>query len=208
MEQSTICIDPREVHGRDAYRLASSIVVPRPIAWVSTVGLNGSVNLAPFSFFNLVASRPPVIAVSFSPRAGVEKHTLRNCRETGEFVVNVVDNDLAEAMNLTSKNCEYGVNEFDIANLEQAPSVAVRPPRVARAPAALEAKVTQIIPVEGTTSVMVLGLVVRVHVREGLLGPDLTVDPELLRPVGRLGRSEYATLGEVFSMARPDPVDV
>ncbi len=202
---SIVSIDPDELNPRDAYRLVSSIVVPRPIAWVSTVGKDGSVNLAPFSFYNMVAGRPPIVMVSYSPRRTGEKDTLRNSRETGEFVVNVVDESLAEAMNSTSMECAYGVNEFTLAGLTPLPSVKVRPPRISEALAAMEAKVTQIVPVEGSSSVMVLGRIVRCHLREGLLGPDWVVKPELLKPVGRLGRIEHTTLGRIFSMARPEP---
>ncbi len=200
----TISFGLKELEGRDGYRLMASLVTPRPIAWVSTVGKNGTVNLAPFSFYNAVSGRPPTLLISFSPREGVEKDTLRNCRETGEFVVNVVDASLAERMNETARECPYGVNEFELAGLTQAPSVEVRPPRVAEAMAAMEARVSQIIPVQGSTSVMVLGRVVHFHLREGLLTPEWTADTERLNPLGRLGRDYYTTLGRVFRMPQPD----
>jgi flavin reductase (DIM6/NTAB) family NADH-FMN oxidoreductase RutF len=198
-----ISIVPEELPPRDAYRLMLSVVAPRPVAWVSTIGADGALNLAPFSFFNGVGGTPPTIMFSVGQRKGKAKDTLRNVRETGEFVVNIVSEELAEAMNLTSGEWDYQVNEFELASLETAPSIDVKPPRVALAPVAMEAKVTQIVPVEGTTSTMVLGRIIRYHIREELLRPNGLVDATLVRPVARLGGDEYATIGRVFSMARP-----
>jgi flavin reductase (DIM6/NTAB) family NADH-FMN oxidoreductase RutF len=194
---------PHEMPPRDAYRLMLSVVAPRPIAWVSTIGADGTLNLAPFSFFNGVGGTPPTIMFSVGQRKGKAKDTLRNVQETGEFVVNIVSEELAEAMNITSGEWEYGVNEFELANLETAASIDVKPPRVALAPVAMEAKVTQIVPVVGTTSTMVLGRILRYHIREDLLRSNGLVDVTLVRPIARLGGDEYATIGRVFSMARP-----
>ena len=196
-------IAPGDLDPREAYRLMISIIVPRPIAWVSTVGADGALNLAPFSFFNGVANNPLTIMVSVGQRGGHPKDTLRNAQETGEFVVNIVDEALAEAMNTTSGEWPYDADEFELAGLATAPSVDVRPPRVAAAPAAMEAKVSQIIPVEGATYTLILGHVVRFHLREGLLRPNGMLDAARLRPLARLGGDEYATLDRVFSMARP-----
>jgi flavin reductase (DIM6/NTAB) family NADH-FMN oxidoreductase RutF len=180
-----------------------SVVVPRPIGWVSTVGADGSLNLAPFSYFNGVASYPPTVMVSVGQRAGQAKDTLRNAQETGEYVLNIVDEALVKAMNHTSGEWPYQVNEFEQAGLITAASVDVRPPRVASAPVAMEVKATQFVPVEGTRYTMILGRVVRFHLREGLLRPDGLVDPARLRPIARLGGDEYATLGAFFSLNRP-----
>lgn len=197
----SIAID--DLHPRDAARLTISIVAPRPIGWVSTLGADGTPNLAPFSYFNAVGSGPPTVMVSVAQRGDAPKDTLRNARETGEFVLSIVDEALAEQMNQTSGEWPYEVNEWERAGLAMAPSLAVRPPRVAAAPAALEARVSQIVPVEGTHYTMILGRVVYVHLREGLLRPNGLVDAELVRPVTRLGGDEYATLGRVFTMTRP-----
>ena len=199
----TISIAAADLQGRGVYRLVTSVLVPRPIGWISTIGKDGTPNLAPFSFFGGAASRPPHIFFSSSLRDGRQKDSLRNAEETGEFVFNVVDEVLAEAMNVTSSDWPYKVDEFKEAGLAMAPCVDVRVPRVAAAPVAIECKVTQMVPVECTTSVMVIGKVLRFHLREGLLRANGLVDAELLRPVGRLGGDEYATLGQVFSMVRP-----
>jgi flavin reductase (DIM6/NTAB) family NADH-FMN oxidoreductase RutF len=198
-----ISIVPDEIDPRDAYRLMISVVVPRPIAWVSTVGADGTPNLAPFSFFNGVGGTPPTVMVSIGRREGRPKDTLRNVQETGEFVVNIVHEELSEPMNLTSGDWPYEVNEFELAGLRAAPSVDVRPPRVAEAKVAMEAKLTQTVPVDGTGYTMILGRVVRYHIQDGLLRPSGLVDANLLRPIARLGGDEYITIGRVFSMVRP-----
>lgn len=206
MADKFVSIVPDELERADAYRLMISVIVPRPIAWVSTVGADGTPNLAPYSFFSGVGGTPPTVMFSVGRsrrESGPLKDTLRNAQETGEFVVNLVDESLAEAMNLTSGEWPPGVDEFEVAGLETAPSVDVKPPRVAASPVAMEARVTQIVPVEGTTNTLVLGRVLRYHVREGLLRPNGMVDSALMRPVARLGGTEYATFGEVFSMPRP-----
>jgi flavin reductase (DIM6/NTAB) family NADH-FMN oxidoreductase RutF len=205
MNPKMISILPESRPNRDAYRLLISTVIPRPIAWVSSMGADGSLNLAPFSFFNVVNGTPPVIMISVDSRRGRKKDTLRNIEETGEFVVNMVDLELAEAMNQSSGEWDYDVNEFEVARLATAASVDVRPPRVAAAKAAMEARLTRIIPldVEGGSSTMILGQVVRLHLREDIMRPDGLVDASLLQPVARLGGPEYASLGEVFSMERP-----
>ncbi|HMN60318.1 MAG TPA: flavin reductase family protein [Anaerolinea sp.] len=198
-----ITLRPQDLPSPDAYRLLTSLVVPRPIAWVSSIGSDGSFNLAPFSFFNAVAGSPPTVMVSIGSRKGVPKDSLRNIRETGEFVVNIVSEEMLVAMNLTSKEYDYGVDEFKASGLESEPSVEVYPPRVKDAAAALECRATQFIPVEGSAYTLVLGQVLRYHMRDGLLRPNGLVDGQLLRPVSRLGGAEYAALGEVFELARP-----
>ena len=198
-----LTLKPQELNPPDAYRLLTSLVIPRPIAWVSSIGLDGTPNLAPFSFFNAVAGSPPTVMVSISSRKDVPKDSLRNIYETREFVVNIVSEDLAREMNLTSKDYEYGVDEFAAAGLESLPAVEIRPPRVAGAAAALECRATQFIPVEGSTYTIVLGQVVRYHLREGLMRANGMVDANLLRPVARLSGSEYAVLGQVFELVRP-----
>src|SRR5690606_5308984 len=193
-----------DLDGRTAYRLLTGLVAPRPIAWVSTLSPAGVPNLAPFSFFTLLTGRPPTVMFAAGDRPGGEaKDTLANALATGEFVVNLADRQLAEAVNATSAMVAPDVDEFALAGLATAPSVEVAPPRVAAAPAALEARVSQVVPVEGSPATMVLGHVLRVHVRTDLLAADGLVDAERFGPVARLGRDEYAALGEVFRLRRP-----
>ena len=192
-----------ELGGKDAYSLLTSALIPRPIAWVSTVSKAGVLNLAPYSFFNAVASSP--LTVMFSPGSrpgGSPKDSLQNARDTGEFVVNLADETLAEVLNYTSGAWAHGVDEFAEAGLAAASSL-VAPPRVAAAPVALECRVSQLVEVTGSGSTMVLGQVVALQVRRDLLGQDGFIVAERLQPIARLGRSEYSTLGRVFSLARP-----
>jgi flavin reductase (DIM6/NTAB) family NADH-FMN oxidoreductase RutF len=199
----TISIVPGDLEPRTAYQLLISAVIPRPIGWTSTIGTDGTPNLAPFSFFNAVSGLPLTVMISVGQRTGRPKDTLRNARETGEYVINMVDEALAVAMNETSGEWAYEVNEFDRAGLTPAASIDVKPPRVAAAPIALECKVTQIVPVQDTTYTLILGRVLRFHLRSDLLRPNGTVDAARLQPVARLSGDEYTTLGRVFAMKRP-----
>lgn len=201
--QPTISIDPVNLEGRNAYRLLISVVVPRPIAWVSTLGSDGSLNLAPYSFFNGVSGSPPTVMFSVGQRAGQPKDTLRNIQETGECVINLADRALSERMVRTAGEWDYGVNEFDMAGLETVPSELVKPPRVAAAPVAMEARLLRLVSVPDTTNTIVLARVIRFQIREGLLLPKGTVDPVAFDPVARLGSADYTTLGEIMTILRP-----
>ncbi|GAB4424210.1 MAG: flavin reductase family protein [Anaerolineae bacterium] len=203
MTHPTQSIDPATLNGQDPYRLLISLIVPRPIAWVSTLGRDGTPNLAPYSFFNGVSGQPPTVMFSVGQRRGQPKDTLRNIQETGECVVNLADRALAEQMVKTAGEWDYGTNEFEQAGLETAPSEVVRPPRVAAAPVAMEAKLAKIVPVPDSDYTMVLVRVVRFHIREGLLLPNGTVDPLRFDPVARLGRANYTTLGDILTIQRP-----
>lgn len=196
-------IDPTSLGPRETARLLLSVVVPRPIGWASTVGADGILNLAPYSFYNAVQSNPPMVMLSIARRQGQLKDTLRNIQETGEFVINIADEALAEAMMISSGEYEYGVDELALAKLATAPSVAVSPPRVALAPAALEVKLTQLVPLSETGYTLVIGRVCYFHVRDDLLRANGLVDAQRLRPLARLGGDEFATIGHVFEMARP-----
>mgnify|MGYP006283830671 FL=1 len=182
-----------------AYRLLSTAVTPRPIGWISTRNRDGVDNLAPYSFFNVVAIDPPV--VMFAPvGSGELKDTPRNVRETEQFVVNIVTRELVEAMNATSATLLAGDSEFDHVGIERAESVAVDPPRVDVAKIAFECELHEWIEVGG--SVLVLGEVVHAHVDESVL-TDGQVDIDKLDTVGRLSGSQYASTAERFSIDRP-----
>jgi flavin reductase (DIM6/NTAB) family NADH-FMN oxidoreductase RutF len=180
---------PAEMADPAPYHLLTSIVAPRPIAWVSTISVDGVSNLAPYSFFNAVAGFPPTMMFSVSSRRREprEKDTLRNIREVDEFVCHVVDEAMAPAMVKTAVEYPPGVSEFETLHMETIASVNVRPLRILNAPVAMECKVTQIVPVEGTTNTMVLGKVLRFHVREDLYRSTLgLVDTTAMKPVMRL----------------------
>lgn len=197
-----------DVAGRDAdhaYRLLTSLVVPRPIAWVSTLDTAGRLNAAPFSFFNVMGDDPPLLAVAPGNRAdGTPKDTARNIRDTGEFVVNLVEESQAAAMSLTSAPLAPGESEFTLAGLAPLPSLAVRPPRIAGTAVQLECRLERIIETGGNR--VVLGHILLIHSRAGLLDPaTLLPAPGAWRPLGRMhGADGYCRTGEFFRVPRPE----
>ena len=201
-------LDPAALPGAHRYRLLISMIVPRPIAFVSTRSAAGHVNLAPFSFFMGVAGEPPLLALAVSTRAGEPKDTARNLVETGEFVVNAATEDLAEAVNHASGDWAPDVDEFALTGLTPVPSTVVAPPRVEDAAWSLECRTHTVVPLGAAPRDvrLIVGEVVWMHVREDVLedgeGPRL-VDPERLKPIARLGKNLYSRLGEVFALDRP-----
>lgn len=186
--------------------------MPRPIAWVSTISKDGVLNLAPFSFFNVVSSDPAILV--FSPgfklvmqdgkKVTVKKDTLKNIQETGEFVVNVVTYALAEKMNLTSGEFESHVNEFEKAGVTAAPSHMVQPPRVAESPISMECSLYQLIEFGQSPGAgnLVMGEIKCMHIDDAVL-KDGRLESDALDLVGRLGGSFYTTTRDSFSLKRP-----
>ena len=203
-------LDLRVPNPTAMYRLLIGCVVPRPIAWVSSVDADGVRNLAPFSYFMAITHDPPTVAFSSAPR-GVEvpgprgkKDTLSNVEATREFVVNVVDDALAEAMNVTSGDYPPGVDEFAQAGLAAAPSAQVKAPRVAAAPINMECRVVQILPVGNLPHHLVIGEIVHLHVRDDVYDAATgRIDMRRLRPVGRLAGQMYTHVHDIFEMTRP-----
>ena len=196
-------LDPRTFG--NFYRVLTGVVVPRPIAFVSTVSTDGVNNLAPYSFFNAVASNPPTIVFSSSRRAGSKsKDTLDNVEATGEFVVNIVTDDIAEAMNRTAAEFPAEVSEFDVAGLTPAASDIVRAPRVAESPVNMECSLQQVVNLgEGDHQHgLVIGEVVLLHIRDDIIDGH-RVNHQLLKPTGRLAGSMYCHTADVFEMVRP-----
>jgi flavin reductase (DIM6/NTAB) family NADH-FMN oxidoreductase RutF len=194
--------EPSKGHGlpHDPFK---AIVAPRPIGWISTRGADGSVNLAPYSFFNALSSRPPL--VWFSSEGLKDSFTF--ARETGEFVANLVGGHISREMNATSVDAPRGVGEFDYAGLTQAPSRLVAPPRVAEAHAALECKVTELLEPKGIDGRPVgvhvcIGEVIGVHIDEAVLTNGL-FDNVKAGNVSRLGYMDFSTVTETFAMHRP-----
>jgi flavin reductase (DIM6/NTAB) family NADH-FMN oxidoreductase RutF len=186
----------------------NAIVCPRPIAWVSTVSSTGIVNLAPFSYFNAVSSDPP--CVMFAPNGAApdtRKDTYRNVCEVAEFVVSLVSEALAAPMNETSASFSFDVDEFEQCGIEAAPSRLVQPPRVAASKAALECRVCALLELprgkDGRQSHVVVGEVVGIHIDDSVI-VDGVVDEARLKPLSRLGAFNYATLGQILEIPRPD----
>ena len=193
-------LDPARTSHGDFYRFMVSVVVPRPIAFVSTVGARGGFNVAPFSFFNAIASRPPLLAFSTTLRQGAPKDTLRHIRETGDFVVNVVSEELFDRMVHTSGDWPGDVSEFDLAGLTAVPSDLVKSPRVGESPVSMECTLHR--EVELGDAVLVVGEIVRAHVSDSVV-VDGRVDALLLRPVARLGGDQYTIVRDLERRARP-----
>ncbi len=192
---------------REAYQWMVGTILPRPIAWVSTIAPDGRTNLAPFSFFQGVTANPPTLMfVPVNSRDGTKKDTVRNIELVPEFVVNLVPHSLAAAMNKTAALLPYGESEFEAYGIAAAPSSRVRPPRVADAPVAFECSLQQIVHI-GTGALaanVTFGNILVAHVSDGALGPDGQPDARKLDLVGRLGGEDYTTTRDTFSMVRPD----
>lgn len=193
-----------ELAGR-AYPILASLVTPRPIAIITTISADGKVNAAPFSFFNLLGANPPIVAFAPSDRDnGVPKDTALNVRATHEFVVNLVDEAIAEKMNLCAATLPYGENELSHAGLTSAPSTVVKPPRIAEAPASLECVEWGTLQIGGNR--VVIGLIKRVHLRDELFDAEKKrVRTEKLLTIGRMASPHwYCKTTERFEMIRPD----
>jgi flavin reductase (DIM6/NTAB) family NADH-FMN oxidoreductase RutF len=187
------------------YKLLIGLVYPRPIALVSTVNANGVYNAAPFSFFNVVADEPPLVMLSFNRRSdGGLKDTVKNIRRTGEFVVNLVDEAIANRMVAAGKELPETESEFAVAGFTPASSTAVAPPRIREAPASLECRLAQRFELGPDREIM-LGEVLHAHVREGLVDPVTWRVSEAYRPIGRLYGDRYCTTRQRFDLPGPLP---
>jgi flavin reductase (DIM6/NTAB) family NADH-FMN oxidoreductase RutF len=205
-------VRPSDLPYNEFYRILISSVAPRPIAWVSTVSASGQLNLAPFSFFNAICGKPPLLAFAPALRTrregtavrGETKDTLGNVRETGEFVVNIVTYDVAEAMNLTSGEYDSSVNEFELAKLTPRQSKMVKPPQVAESSVNFECKVYQILdfssPPQGGS--LVIGEIVSIQIDEKHL-KDGRIDGDSLDLIGRMGGIQYSRTTDRFQLVRP-----
>src|ERR1022692_156120 len=198
-------LDLEGKHADRAYALLASLVTPRPIAWVTTLSPDGVVNAAPFSFFNVLGANPPILGFCPGDRPdGTPKDTARNIRLTHEFVVNLVDEKVAEAMNLTAASMPYGVSELKRAGLTTTPSSVVKPPRISESPASLECMEWGTLQIGGNR--LIIGLVKRVQVRDELLDvKTLRIRSELFHVIGRMASPNwYCRTQDRFEMIRPD----
>lgn len=196
---------PTEIDPTDVYKLMTGLVVPRPIGWIGTADGEGRVNLAPYSFFQCVATNPPVVIFSAGVSDGHQKDSLLNARSTGEFTCNMVSMATAEAMNKSAAPLDRGESEFDFAGLTPLDSESIAAPRVSEASASFECRVQQVIelgsaPIEHA---VVFGEVVRIHVDDEILD-GTRVDFEKLDALGRLAGNYYASTRDRLDITRPD----
>ncbi|WP_429844028.1 flavin reductase family protein [Brevibacillus sp. FIR094] len=193
-----------EIERQEKYKLLIGCIVPRPIAWVTSLGEGGIVNAAPFSYFNVASIEPMMVSVAVMRKPGsVPKDTARNIMQTGEFVVNMVDIHNVDAVNQTSADYPPEISEVEAVGLEVAPSVLVKVPRLRASRIHFECKLHQIVELGSpTTSDLIIGEVVHVHVADELYHAG-RIDAAAFAPVSRLAGHTYATLGELFDRPRP-----
>ncbi|QYJ67793.1 flavin reductase family protein [Flavobacterium litorale] len=199
-------LDPSKASQKDVYKLLTGTIIPRPIGWVSSISKDGTTNLAPFSFFNAVGEDPPHIMFSTVRTGNKNKDTLNNILATKQFVVNLATMELVKAMNNTSANLPPNESEFDYAGLTPEPSVLVQPPRVKESPVSFECELVHHYSLEdhknGGATVMI-GRIVMFHIDDAILSDNLRINLDVYKPVARLAGSNYAGLGEIFSIKRP-----
>ena len=197
-------INPKTFEGFN--RVLTGVVVPRPIAFVSTISNSGNVNLSPYSFFNAVSYDPPLIVFSSSKFTsdGKLKDSLSNIEQNGEFVVNIVNENIVEAMNTTAAEYPEDVNEFDIANLTQIDSDLVKPPILSESPVNMECKLERIITLgtEAHPQGLVIGEIIQLHIDDEIISGH-RINHEKLKPVGRLAGNMYTHTYDVFELMRP-----
>ncbi|PJF22301.1 MAG: hypothetical protein CUN56_06690 [Phototrophicales bacterium] len=200
-------IKPESIPWQSLYKIMIGSIVPRPIGWVSSVDENGIPNLAPYSFFNAVCPNPPHVLFCPNIRStdNHPKDTLNNVRATGEFVINIVTEPLAKAMNLSAQELPAHINEFEVAGLTMIPSQMVKPPRVKESPIHYECNVVQIVDLSDSPGggSVVIGRVVHVHVDDSVLIGDDKIDLAKLQPIGRLAGTSYTRVTDLFDLVRP-----
>lgn len=196
-------LNPADLSQKERYKLLIGTIVPRPIAWVSTMSADGALNLAPFSYFTIACTEPMTLLFCPQQAPTGKKDTLRNIEAVPEFVINLTNEATAEAMNLSATPLPHGQSEFEWAGVTPAPSESIRVPRVAEAPIAFECRLQRIVTVseEPGGGSVVFGEVQRIHLREDIL-VDGYVDLEAFHPIGRLAGSHYARVTETFELAR------
>ena len=197
--------DPNELEHSAVYKLLTGSVIPRPIGWISTVDQNGINNLAPFSYFNAVGEDPPHVMFSTVRGNDTNKDTLNNVLSNGQFVVNMVTEELAEKMNLTSQSVASDIDEFELAHLTPISSVKVKPMRVKESPITFECELVHHYFLENHKNggaCIIIGRIVMMHFADDVLLDKFKINLENYKPIARLAGSNYAKLGEQFSIKR------
>jgi flavin reductase (DIM6/NTAB) family NADH-FMN oxidoreductase RutF len=196
MMKKFIFVEAKGLDTAQAYKLVVGCVVPRPVAWITTKGLNGVVNAAPFSSYNYVATDPPMLAVNIAERSGVLKDTARNILETGEFVINVSDEDSLDQMHASAQEYPPETSETDVLGIELLSSRLVKVPRIACSPVQMECKLDQKVVLGTGRNILYIGEVVAFHLRQDIYDGN-RVDSVKMRPIARMGGPYYAKMGEI-----------
>ena len=192
-------IDPENLSEDASYKLLTGVVVPRPIAWVSSGVLPGTINLAPFSTFTFVSSEPPMVGFNCGRRKGEQKDTSRNINEFKDYVVNIADETLLDKLHSSSEHFDSHVSEVETVGLTTVPSSKIRTPRLKEAPISMECMLRQVLNFGNSGSEFFVGEVVAFHIRDDLYN-DGKIDTRLLRPICRLGGPNYAMLGDIVTL--------
>jgi flavin reductase (DIM6/NTAB) family NADH-FMN oxidoreductase RutF len=192
-------IDPAELGAEKAYRLLTGIVVPRPIAWVTSQSRAGTINLAPFSAFTFVSPKPPMLAISVGRKSGVYKDTARNILDREEYVIHIADSPLMSAVHESSAEHSPDVSEVEVLGLETTASDHIAVPRLTAAPIAMECRFRQCLEFGETRSRLIVGEVVAFHIRDELLAND-KIETASLDPIARIAGPRYARLGEIVTL--------
>jgi len=192
-------LDPADLGAEQTYKLITGIVVPRPIAWVTSLSREGVLNLAPFSAFTFVSPKPPMLAISIGSKAGVYKDTARNILDREEYVVHIADSPLLHAVHESSVEHPPTVSEVELLALESAASERIAVPRLAAPPVAMECRFRQCLEFGETRSRLIVGEVLAFHIRDGLLDNG-KIDTEALDPIARIAGPRYARLGEIVTL--------
>ncbi len=190
-------ISPETLNVESTYKLLTGCVVPRPIAWVTTLSENGGINAAPFSAFTFVSTKPPMVGISIGKKLGVMKDTPRNMLNRGEFVVNIGDLNLLDQLHLSAQEYPADISEVDELEIDVSPSLKIKTPRIANAPVSLECRFHQVVQFGERTSFYV-GEIVNFHIRDGLL-KNGKIETAEMQPICRLGGPNYATLGDIIT---------
>ena len=197
-----VSLDPATMAETDVYKIVAGCIVPRPIGFVSTISAAGIPNAAPFSFFNGISHAPPLLCLSIASREDNSgpKDTLANIVETGEFVVNVVDEALAEAQDRCAQRFAPDVDEMQATGLTAVPGIAVKAPAVLESPVNFECRLVQHIALPESAYTLVIGRIVHFHVRADILQPNGYIDPQRLQAVGRMTGNSYALTRDIFTL--------
>ncbi|MUT66528.1 flavin reductase family protein [Paenibacillus sp. NEAU-GSW1] len=205
-----VMIDPSAISARDNYKLLIGSIIPRPIAFVTTLSADGVLNAAPFSFFNIVSSNPPMVSVSVQRRDGVRKDTARNAIGNGQFVVHIADESYVEQLNVTAGSFAPTESEVAAAGLTPVASERIAVPGIAEARIRLECELEHALELGGDAAAggdpacdLLIGRVVYYHIDDALYDEHGHIDPNALQPVSRLAGHDYAKLGELFTLERP-----